>query len=109
MKALGMNADVGRDVKIRFDQTKISVGAYGAMTRSAGWRFNITNSKEISFNPTGLEVLVAVPKGNQQTIRFSVDAKIDIKNPMDKWLTWAFTPEKEAIVDCLYAVPMQTD
>jgi hypothetical protein len=73
-------------------QTLVRLASFGAGTGEAGWRFGMTNAREIPLNPTDLEALVISPVDFEGRVVYSVIAEIDVRSTIDRWLTAIFRP-----------------
>jgi hypothetical protein len=83
----------------------VNMECFGSRTKHAGWRFRLTDSREIPLNSTNLEVLIVLAHNTQVTAQFSVVAEIEVLSGLDKWLTWPFKRKNEAVVHCSYEIP----
>jgi hypothetical protein len=88
--ALGSQREGGRTVRTETNRTLVHVSGFGAGTAEAGWRFRLTNAREIPLNTTGLEAFVIADSGFRGEIVYSVVARIEILSTWDRWLTTVF-------------------
>jgi hypothetical protein len=73
-----------------FQRVLEHLAAFGIGTRQAGWRFELTESRDIPISSPELSMLIAGPTDLRPGAHLRVTAEIDILGPMDRWLTWAF-------------------
>jgi hypothetical protein len=87
------------------ERIMVNMECFGIGTKHAGWRFRLTDSREIPLSSTDLEVLIVLPQNTHVTAQFSVVAEIDVLSGLDKWLTWPFKRKNEAVLQCAYEFP----
>jgi hypothetical protein len=89
----------------QFEKIQVHLGSFGVNTRSGGWRYKLTKSKEIPLSSNGLKALVVVPKGEGGQINFKVAAQIEIKTAVDRILTKLFLRQSPASASADYEFP----
>jgi len=87
------------------ERIMVNMQCFGIRTKHAGWRFQLTDSREIPLSSTDLEALIVLAHNTQVTAQFSVVAEIDVLSGLNKWLTWPFKRKNEAVVQSSYKVP----
>jgi hypothetical protein len=87
------------------ERIMVALESFGVRTQQAGWRFRLTDSREIPLSCTGLEALIVVPQNTRSTAQFRIVAKIDVLSPFDKWLTWVFKRKESAEVKHSFEIP----
>lgn len=106
LKVVGAGLDVARVRREEVEQVAVTLESFGVRTKQSGWRFQLTDSREIPLSSTDLEALIVVPRNTIATAQFRLVAAIDILSSMDKWLTWAFKRKEEVAADLLYEFPL---
>ena len=86
-------------------RTLVRIGSFGSGTHEAGWRFRLTNAREIPLATTDLEALVIAPRPFRGEVVYSVVAEIEIRSPLDRWLTSAFAPQRDPKLGCAQEFP----
>ncbi|MGW3036702.1 hypothetical protein ACWDCB_36525 [Streptomyces sp. NPDC001178] len=95
---LGTLGESGRTVRTETSRTLVHVSGFGAGTAEAGWRFRLTNAREIPLNTTGLEAFVIADRAFRGEILYSVVARIEIRSTWDRWLTAVFVPRDSGVL-----------
>jgi hypothetical protein len=90
LKIANIGVNEKHSMRTEFMNIMVSLQSFGARTKEGGWRFKLTESREIPLTSDNIEALVVVPQNKQTTIKFLIDAKIDVLTSLDRWLTWAF-------------------
>jgi len=100
-----VDAGLGSSSIRREEIEKIMVGMeiFGVRTKQSGWRFKLTDSREIPLTSTDLEALIVMPR--ESRARFQILATIDILSTVDKWLTMGFKGKAESVADLSYNIP----
>jgi hypothetical protein len=102
---VGAEAGGTRTHREEVTRTLVRIGSFGSGTRAAGWRFRLTNAREIPLATTDLEALVIAPRHFRGDVVYSVVAEIEIRSPLDRWLTAAFAPQPDPKLACTQAFP----
>lgn len=105
LKVVGAELGTAHVRREEFEQIAATLESFGVRTKQSGWRFQLTDSREIPLSSMDLEALIVVPRNTIATAQFRLVAAIDILSPMDKWLTWAFRRKEEVAADLLYEFP----
>lgn len=102
-----VTAELGgsKSVEKEFEKIHVELASFGTSTRSAGWRYKLTESKEIPLNSADLKALVIVPQGRGGKINFRVTAQIEVKTAIDRILTKLFLREPRAGTSADYEFP----
>ena len=102
-----VTAELGssHNVEKEFEKIQVHLASFGVNTRSGGWRYRLTQSKEIPLSSNDLKVLVVVPKGQGGQINFKVAAQIEIKTAVDRILTKLFLRQSPASASADYEFP----
>lgn len=74
----------------QFERLEVQLASFGVNTRSAGWRFKFTDSREIPLSYTQLKALAVLPRGQKGKIKFRVTAQIEVQAALDRLLTKLF-------------------
>jgi len=102
-----VTAELGSSSNVdnQFEKIQVNLASFGVNTRSGGWRYKLTQSKEIPLSSNDLKALIVVPKGEGGQIRFKVAAQIEIKTPVDSILTKLFLRDSPAGASADYEFP----
>jgi hypothetical protein len=73
-----------------FDAFTAELESFGAQTREAGWRMQMTQARDVPLNATGLKLLLVRSRNHPVTASIRVAAEIDICSLTDRWLSYAF-------------------
>ena len=87
------------------EQIEVGMEIFGVRTKQAGWRFKLTDSREIPLSTTDLDALIVMPRESRTTAQFRIQATIDILSAVDKWLTLGFKRKEDQAVELSYDVP----
>ncbi|MCX5561720.1 hypothetical protein [Streptomyces sp. NBC_00038] len=102
---VGGEANIGRARRTETSRTLVHLSGFGAGTAEAGWRFRLTNAREIPLNATGLEAFVVADHRFRGEIAYSVVARIEIRSTVDRWLTAVFVPKESGTLRHTQAFP----
>jgi len=94
-----------KSVEKEFEKIHVELASFGNNTRSAGWRYKLSDSKEIPLNSADLKALVIGPKGQGGKINFRVTARVEVKTAIDRILTKLFLREPRAGASADYEFP----
>ncbi|MFI6492076.1 hypothetical protein [Streptomyces sp. NPDC050564] len=94
VNVVGGGANAGRTRRTETNRTLVYLSGFGAGTAEAGWRFRLTNAREIPLNATDLQAFVVADRGFRGQIVYSVVARIEIRSTVDRWLTAVFVPKE---------------
>lgn len=104
-KVVDTGLDARRVRREEIEQIVVAMEHFGVRIKQSGWRFQLTDSRDIPLSSTDLEALIVMPRNTRATAQFRIVAAIDILSPVDKWLTWAFKRKEEPAVNLSYEVP----
>jgi hypothetical protein len=102
---------VGAEVKgeegqeAAFERIDVRLASFGAGTQSAGWRFLLTDVRDIPLSSGDLQALVAIPAGGKVGIRFRVAAEIGVGPSVDRLFTRLFVREPRPEASADFEVP----
>jgi hypothetical protein len=102
-----VGGEVGRSRVTRGEvaRTLVRLAAFGAGTQEAGWRFTVTDARDIPLNTTGLKATISYPPRWSGIVWFSVVAQIQVRSRTDRWLTAAFGMGDSARLECSQEFP----
>lgn len=105
LKVVSTELGTARSTIEEIEQIMVGMESYGVRTKQSGWRFKLTQSREIPLSTTDLEALIVMPRNTRATAKFQLEATIDIFSAVDEWLTLGFKRKAGLVADLSYDIP----
>lgn len=104
-KVVNLGVDKISKRREEIERISVSMESFGASTPQAGWRFRLTESKDIPLNTCNLQALTVANPDAANSLVLNVVAEIDIQSGLDRWLTGAFKRDDRAEAQCVVEFP----